>query len=86
MKGCGRRFGIPDLYCTEVAKSPKSLALVADELWVVYFDRKPPQLCKIKREKIKSEFFKRKISYRISSSFKNPEMLGGCIEKRKRLK
>ncbi|SRR5712691_12543323 len=79
VKGCRRRWGIPDLYFTEVAKSPKRL--VADYLYVVYFiGRKSPRLCKIPREAIKSEFFIPKRAYRISGRFKNERMLGHLME------
>jgi hypothetical protein len=80
VKGCSRRWGIPDLYHTEVAKSPKRLVLVAHELWVVYFDRRSPQLCKIPRQAIKSKFFFLKKSYRISGKFKNEQNLGPFME------
>jgi len=79
VKGCSHPWGIPDLYFTEVAKSPKRL--VADYLYVVYFiGRKSPQICKIPRKAIKSEFFSLKRSYRISGRFKNKRMLGPFME------
>jgi len=79
VKGCGRPWGIPDLYFTEVAKSPRRL--VADYLYVVYFiGRKSPRLCKIPREAIRPEFFIPKRSYRISGRFKNERMLGHLME------
>jgi hypothetical protein len=75
VKGCGRRWGIPDLYFAEVTKSPKRL--VADYLYVVYLiGRESPQLCKIPRKAIKLEFFTLKRSYRISGRFKNERILG----------
>jgi len=79
VKGCSHHWGIPDLYFTEVAKSPKRL--VADFLYVVYFvGREPPRLCKIPRKAIKSEFFNLKKSYRISGEFKNERMLDPSME------
>jgi hypothetical protein len=79
VKGCSRRWGIPDLYFTEVAKSPK--CLVADYLYVVYFiGRESPRLCKIPRKAIKSEFFIPKMAYRISGRFKNERMLSHLMD------
>lgn len=79
VKGCGHLFGIPDLYHTEVAKSPKRL--VADFLYVVYFiGGKRPQLCKIPRKAIKPKFFILKRSYRISGTFKNERTLARFME------
>ena len=79
VKGCSTLWGIPDLYFTEVASPRKRL--VADYLYVVYFiGRKSPQLCKIPRKAIKSEFFTLKRSYCISGRFKNERMLGHFME------
>ena len=85
VKGCGRPWGIPDLYFTEVTQKSKSL--VADYLYVVYFiDRKSPRLCKIPRRAIKSKFFVLKRSYCISGRFKNERMLGRFMEKPRKSK
>lgn len=79
VKGCGRLWGVPDLYFKEVAKSPKRL--VADFLYVVYFiGRKAPRLCKIPRKEIKSDFFILKKSFRIRGRFKNERMLGRFMD------
>ena len=79
VKGCGHPWGIPDLYYAEVKKSPKRL--VADFLYVVYFiDQERGKLCRIPRNKIKSEFFTLKRSYRISGKFKNERVLGPFME------
>ena len=79
VKGCSSRWGIPDLYFTEVAKFPRRL--VADYLYVVYFiGKEPPRLCKIPRKAIKSEFFILKKSYRVSGKFKNERVLSQLME------
>lgn len=80
VKGCGRLYGIPDLYYKEVTKSPRRL--VADFLYVVYFTGRKPRrrLCKIPREAIKSKFFTLKKSFRISGKFKNERMLGRFMD------
>jgi hypothetical protein len=75
VKGCSRLWGIPDLYFTEVTEYPRHL--VADYLYVVYFiGQQPPQLCRIPRKAIKSEYFNLKKSYRLSGKFKKERMLG----------
>jgi len=79
VKGCSRPWGIPDLYSTEVTRSPKRL--VADYPYVVYFIAgKSTKLCKIPRKAIKSEFFILKRSYCISGKFKNERVLSPFME------
>jgi hypothetical protein len=69
VKGCTRRYGIPDPYITEF--DPESRRLIADILCVVYFWCDPPQLAIIPRDAIPPEYVVPKFGYRISGKFKN---------------
>jgi hypothetical protein len=70
VKGCSRRFGIPDPYHTEF--HPESRQLIADVLCVAYFiSGEEPRLAIIPRAAILPEHVTQKISYRISGRFKN---------------
>ena len=74
VKGCSRPFGIPDPYHTEF--HPESLQLIADVMCVAYFiPGKEAQLAIIPRSAILPEHITQKISYRISSRFKNAKTI-----------
>ncbi len=73
VKGCTRLWGIPDLYETEF---DPNLRLVADFLYVVYFENeRPVRLCAIPRQALKAEDITPRRGYRIRSSFKNQKSL-----------
>lgn len=73
VKGCTRPWGIPDPYVTEFDSERR---LVADFLYVVYFiNQEAPKLCAIPRDAFKPEHIVPKVSYRISSRFKNKKTL-----------
>jgi hypothetical protein len=72
VKGCTRRWGIPDPYVTEFDSEHR---LVADFLYVVYFIDSETELCVIPREAFKPEHIVPKYGYRIRSGFKNKKSL-----------
>jgi Protein NO VEIN, C-terminal len=72
VKGCTKPWGIPDPYETEF----KDGRLVADFLYVVYLLKdEPAQICAIPRDAFNPEYLTQKITYRISSRFKNKKSL-----------
>ena len=72
VKGCTRRWGIPDPYVTEFDSERR---LVADFLYVVYFIDSETQLCVIPRDAFKPDDIVDKRGYRIRSRFKNKKAL-----------
>ncbi len=73
VKGCTRRWGIPDPYVTEFDSEKR---LVADFLYVVYIiDGEEPTLCEIPREALKPDHVVPKQGYRIRSTFKKEKVL-----------
>ncbi len=72
VKGCSRRWGIPDPYVTEFDAEQH---LVADLLCVVYFFDSGRQFLKIPRDAIKPEDIVEKRAYRFRSRFKSKKSL-----------
>ena len=67
VKGCTRRWHIPDPYVTEFDSEKR---LVADFLCVVYFiESEQVKICMIAREAIRPEYVVPKGGYRIRSGF-----------------
>lgn len=73
VKGCSRKWQIPDLFETEFDVERR---LVADLLCVVYIiEGKPESVCLIPRDAIPREYVAPKTGYRISSRFKKEKVL-----------
>jgi Protein NO VEIN, C-terminal len=72
VKGCTRRWGIPDPYETEFDSEKR---LVADLLCIAYIFGSETQLCVIPREAIKPEDIVPRKGYRFRSHFKNEKSL-----------
>jgi len=74
VKGCSRKWQIPDLHHTEFNSRKR---LVADKLCVVYFlPNERPKLCLIPRAVIKSSDLQPLTRYRISARIKSERVLG----------
>lgn len=78
VKGCTRRWGIPDPYVTEFDSEKR---LVADFLYVIYMiDGEEPTLCEIPRDALSPDYVVPKQGYRISSRFKKKSVLGAFLK------
>jgi len=78
VKGCTRKWGIPDLFSTEFDAERR---LVADYLYVVYFlGDQPPSLCIIPRDAITPDMVQLKQGYRISGRFKKASVMQQYIQ------
>jgi len=77
VKGCTRRWGIPDPYETEFDSEKR---LVADLLCIAYFFGSETQLCVIPRDAIKPEDIVPRKGYRFRSHFKSARSLSQYLQ------
>ena len=80
VKACSRLWQIPDPFSTEFTEDKK---LVADVLWIVYFDgkRRPIGDCQIPRKAIPADMVVKKWAWRFRSGFKKESVLKKYFKK-----